>query len=332
MMSIWLSRQLNPDTWQGSRMNDLDLRKLRVLRELDRRETVSAVAEALHLTPSAVSQQLASLGRELGVQLTEPVGRRLRLTGAARVVLEYTEQIFAQVEQLNADLAAYQDGEVGEVSITSFATVLSSLVLPAVARLKKDRPRLRTVLAEIDPPLSYNKLARGETDVVIGVDSVAAGVIDSRFHKVALMKDVFEVALPKDHPLADAPDVRLIDLAKEAWIFPTVGMCQEIPLAACTAAGFTPQATHVMGNWDVTFSAVGMGMGICLVPRLSRPTERLDVVIRPVREAPVRLVFAVVRDGSQKAPEMTAVLAALKDAAHAVTTDIRGSGAGAALV
>ena len=305
----------------GCTMNDLDLRKLRLLRELDRRATVSAVAEALHLTPSAVSQQLTALGKELGVRLTEPVGRRLRLTNAARVVLQHGDVILAQVEQLNVDLAAYQHGKVGAVSITSFAGLLSTLVLPTVRRLKSERPGLRTTIAELDLPASYDKLARGETDIVIAVDTVVPRAVDQRFHRTALLEDIFDVALPEGHPLADAPKVRLIDLAAEPWIFATVGTCQEIPLAACAAAGFMPKATHTMGNWDVTLSAVGMGMGICLIPRLSRPASRGEVVIRPVQDAPRRLVFTVVRDGAHNAPEIAAVLAALQETTRAITDD-----------
>ncbi|MCZ0981541.1 LysR family transcriptional regulator [Streptomyces diastatochromogenes] len=152
-------------------MTDPDLRKLRVLRELSERGTVSAAAQALHLTPQAVSQQISALGRELGVPLTEPSGRRLRLTGAARIVLRHADAVFAQVEQMRAELAAHRTGERGEVAVAGFSTTLSALILPAVARLRETRPLLRTSLAEIDPPESFSLLHRGETDVVISADT-----------------------------------------------------------------------------------------------------------------------------------------------------------------
>ncbi|MFJ6214794.1 LysR family transcriptional regulator [Streptomyces sp. NPDC092296] len=302
------------------RTPDVDLRKLRVLRELEQRGTISAVAEALHLTASAVSQQITALGRDLGVPLTEPVGRRLRLTGAARLVLAHAEQIFAQVEQLHAQLAAYREGGIGEVTITGFAGVLSPLVLPAAGLLKRDQPALRTVLTEVDPPASFDQLARGETDVVIAAESPAAPVADARFHKVPLMSEGFDLALPVGHRLADAPQVTLADLADEPWIFATVGMCQEIPLSAFAAAGFTPRSAHAIGDWSATFTAVGLGMGVCLVPQAARPAARGDVVLRPFADAPRRNLFAMVREGSQSAPEITTALAALQDAARAAET------------
>lgn len=216
--------------------SDIDLRKLRVLVELDRRGTVSAVAAALHLTPSAVSQQLAGLAKELDVALTEPVGRRLRLTGAAKVVLRHAEEIFESIERLHRALAEHRGGEHGEVSVSGFGTTLAPLILPAAGILKRRLPGLRTTLAEVDPPVSFELLELGRTDVVIAVESPTAPVLDRRFDKRPLMTEVFDVALPAEHPLADAPSLALGDLAEEAWIFATVGMCQEIPLAACAAA------------------------------------------------------------------------------------------------
>jgi DNA-binding transcriptional LysR family regulator len=299
-----------------------DLRKLRVLLELDRRGTVSAVATALHLTPSAVSQQLAGLSRELGVPLTEPVGRRLRLTGAAKVVLRHAEEIFERIDRLHRALAEYGGGELGEVSVSGFGTTLAPLILPAAGILKRRRPGLRTMLAEVDPPLSFDLLEQGRTDVVIAVESPSVPVLDNRFDKHSLMTEVFDVALPVEHPRAEAASLSLGDLADDPWIFATVGMCQDIPLAACAAVGFTPRATHVIGDWDATMAAVCEGLGICLVPRLARRTSQPGVVVKRLDDAPWRRVFAAVRSGSGEVPQIEAVLDALREAAQAVESEL----------
>lgn len=319
-------------------MTDPDLRKLRVLRELSERGTVSAAAQALHLTPQAVSQQISALGRELGVPLTEPSGRRLRLTGAARIVLRHADAVFTQIEQMRAELAAHQSGERGEVAVAGFSTTLSALILPAVARLRETRPLLRTSLAEVDPPESFSLLQRGETDVVISADTTrpapapggadgrpdgppdgrSDGRSDGRFHRVALCDDPFDIALPAGHRLLDSEQLLLADLADETWIFATTGLCHDIGVAACTAAGFTPQASHAIGDWDATLAAVRLGLGVALVPRLAKPVPRPDVTIRAFSErAPSRTVFAAVREGSQTSPEIAAVLDALRTAARA---------------
>jgi DNA-binding transcriptional LysR family regulator len=94
-------------------MAEWDVRKLHILRTLRERGTVTATAEALHMTPSAVSQQLTNLARQLGVPLLEARGRRVRLTDAARLVLTHTEPVFEQLERAEAALAAYTEGEAG---------------------------------------------------------------------------------------------------------------------------------------------------------------------------------------------------------------------------
>ncbi|WP_432062863.1 LysR family transcriptional regulator [Streptomyces sp. S1] len=305
-------------------MADPDLRKLRVLRELGERGTVSAAARALHLTPQAVSQQISSLARELGVPLTEPAGRRLRLTGAARIVLRHAEAVFAQVERMRAELAAHRSGEHGEVAVAGFSTTLSALVLPAVARLRETRPLLRTSLAEVDPPESFSLLHRGETDVVISADTARTpgpASADARFHRVPLCEDPFDIALPEGHRLLGSPRLLLADLAEETWIFATTGLCHDIGVAACTAAGFTPRASHAIGDWDATLAAVRLGLGVALVPRLAGPAPRPEVTVRAFTErAPSRTIFAAVREGSQTSPEIAAVLDALRTVAGAAVT------------
>ncbi|MEU1086440.1 LysR substrate-binding domain-containing protein [Streptomyces sp. NPDC005576] len=295
----------------------IDLRKLRVLRELSRAGTIGGAAQALHLTPQAVSQQITTLGKELGVQLTEPVGRRLRLTSAARIVLRHADVMFEQVEQMRADLAAHHGGERGQVAVAGFSTTLSALILPAVALLKKERPMLRMVLTEADPPESFAMLHRGETDVVISADTVRSpGEEGPRFHREPLCEDPFDVALPEGHRHADRSPLRLADLADETWIFATTGMCHDIGVAACTAAGFVPQDSHAIGDWDATLAAVQLGLGVALIPRLASPAARPGVTVRAFTEAPPsRSVFAAVREGSQASPEIVAVLDALREVA-----------------
>src|SRR3954454_9542448 len=106
----------------------VDLRRLRALRAVADHGTLAAAADALHLTPSAVCQQLAALEREVGQALLEPAGRTVPLTGAARVLLEHANALFAQLERLEGDLAARRDEPLGEIRVGGFPTALAGLL------------------------------------------------------------------------------------------------------------------------------------------------------------------------------------------------------------
>src|SRR5699024_12634829 len=119
----------------------IDVRRLHLLQVFDHHRTVAATAEALDVTPSAVSQQLAVLAKEAGVPLIERPGRRFLLTGAARVLLQRAPAIFAELERATSDLTAYVEGNGGVGRVGSFSTGTSDLVAPALPRLRTGHPR-----------------------------------------------------------------------------------------------------------------------------------------------------------------------------------------------
>src|SRR4051812_28541634 len=147
----------------------IDLRRLRALRELADRGTIAAAADALHLTPSAVSQQLAALEREVGQTLIEPHGRRVRLTPAAAVLLDHAGAVFAQLERMRADLDAHARGEQGEVRVGAFPTAIIDLVAPAATALSERAPGVRLTVTEAEAPGVYDLLLRGDVDVALGM-------------------------------------------------------------------------------------------------------------------------------------------------------------------
>src|SRR5436190_15012379 len=136
----------------------LDVRRLRVLQELDRLGTVNAAATTLHLTPSAVSQQLAALAREVGCAVVERDGRNVRLTSAARLLLDHAVELFAQMEGLDAALQRHRAGDVGIVRDGAFQTASSGIVVPAAADLARRRPGLELQLVQMDAPESFREL------------------------------------------------------------------------------------------------------------------------------------------------------------------------------
>jgi DNA-binding transcriptional LysR family regulator len=289
---------------------DMDVRKLRVLCELDARGTIAEVASALHLTPSGVSQQIAALGREVGVQLVEPVGRRVRLTGAAKVLVQYGQEILAQVERTYAGLSAYLGGTGGTVRVAGHNGTLASIGLPAVARLKEVRPELTVCLREEEPAEATAMLLRGDVDLVIGVAAnFDAAMDDARISAASLVVDHYDLVLPACHRLAYAPDVELSELASDTWVFTSIGPCREIGLFACRAAGFAPTVTQVMGDWASTLAAVRLGLGVALMPRLMLKELPPTVVTRRPAGEPLRYhVITMVRRGAEESPDLALVL------------------------
>ncbi len=280
----------------------IDLRRLRVLRELEQRGTVAATAQALHLTPSAVSQQLAGLSREVGVPLLRKHGRSVRLTGQARVLLDHAVVVHEQLERARADLAAWDDGTIGEVRVGSLSTGLSALVAPTFARLSVERPGITMKIEESEPPEVFTALDVGDLDVVVSSDyQDGPARHDPRYHRVDLLADPLDAVLPEGHPLIRTRGLRLESLAAEPWVGSGQGdPCSQILQAVCAAAGFTPVVTHRTTEWGAVAALVAAGCGVALIPRLAQPLPVDGVVVCPVVATPAaRRIFAAVRAGAQ---------------------------------
>lgn len=296
----------------------IDLRRLGTLRELDRRGSLARTAEALHLTPSAVSQQLAALARELGVPLIERQGRGVRLTGQARLVLQHADLIAAQLERARADLAAWEEGRRGAVTIGAFSSAVSGLLAPVLAELAVVRPEIGIAVVESQPPDLFTRLDAGEVDLAVAVDfSAAPPHTDRRYTRFDLLSDVLDVALPAGHRLAGRDRVPLRELAADPWIVGDASTCcGAVTRSVCAAGGFTPEIRHAVDDWQALAALVGAGLGVALVPRLVRPLGRPDVIVRPVTgQAPARNVFAAVRTGSEDDPVLASVLDLLRERA-----------------
>jgi DNA-binding transcriptional LysR family regulator len=146
------------------------------------------------------------------------------------------------------------------------------------------------------------------------------GAGDGRFTRVPLLADPLDVALPVGHALAGAAEVRLADLAGEAWIFGGSGPWSDITRGACEAAGFAPRQGHSAAGWTAILAMVGAGMGVALVPRMAVAGREDGVVMRALdSDRPRRHVVAAVRCGGEGAPAVARVLDALRAEADALT-------------
>src|SRR5918998_2791481 len=287
----------------------IDLRRLHVLRMLDEHGTVTAAAAALYLTPSAVSQQIRLLGRDLGVELLERVGRGVRLTPPARVLLAHADRLYADWERVLAEVTASPGG--GALRICAFPPALAGVVAPAAADL---RGTTEVEIREAGSAESFALLLAGAADVAVVLPAPDVPPRDDpRFDQQPLLDDPFDLVVPADHRFATADAVELADAADEAWIGADRGDDSAIVMAACSAAGFAPRIAHGAKEWNSVVALVSHGFGVCLMPRLAPIPAHHRVVRIPLRGAPApsRTVLTCVRHGSRGQPAIVRGLAAL---------------------
>jgi DNA-binding transcriptional LysR family regulator len=297
----------------------IDVRRLQVLRELADRGTVAAAATALYLTPSAVSQQLAALSREVGTQLLEPDGRRLRLTPAAHVLLDHAHRVFAELEQAETDLASYAAGATSALRIGAFPTALAALVAPAARRLRGQEPPVAVQAVEAEERASFGKLAAGDLDIAISVEFGGAPQAEGpRFYREPLLTDILDAALPIGHPAAGEDSIELARLGSEDWVMGSPGTsCYDVVMVACGAAGFTPRAIHHTSDWVAVAALVADGSAVALIPRLAQALVPSGVALLPLRDATAaRHIFVATRRGNQTGPTIASGLACLRSVAN----------------
>jgi DNA-binding transcriptional LysR family regulator len=296
----------------------LDLRKLRLLRELHARGTVTAVAEALAYTPSAVSQQLAQLQREAGVPLTERLGRRLRLTDAGLRLVGHTDALLAQLEEAEADLQTASGTVRGTLRVASIQTPLISLVPVAQRLLAERHPQLRLELLETEEEV-LPEIALGEVDACIEeeYDFAPRPRLD-QFAKDELGGDEIFVAISPRHPAAQGSGpISLRDLAEDAWIVPyDETHFGRMTMRVCRISGFEPDVRHRCNDVLITLALVAGGAGVGLVPGLARPERHEGVVVRPVADHDLRrTMYVFTRRSARQRPAVEALVGVLREAA-----------------
>ncbi|WP_246178978.1 LysR family transcriptional regulator [Actinomadura decatromicini] len=297
----------------------IDLRRLHMLRLVDQYGTVTSAAEAMHLTPSAVSHHLRELARELRVPLLEPQGRKVRLTPAAQMLIVHADGLLAKWEEALADLESHRAGVTGPLRMCGFTTAVGGLIAPAAGALHRADPDLVIEVRECDTDVAMGLLAAGETDIaVIEPTPDAPPPGDPRFDREPLLEEALDLIVPAGHPLARRTGVRLEDAAGEAWISVQPEACahhQQV-MTYCAAAGFTPRIAHNATTWSVIWALVANGLGVSLVPRLAAGPSDQPVVRVPLSGdgVPKRRVLTCVRRGSRANPLIARGLVALRAA------------------
>ncbi|MFE1955296.1 LysR substrate-binding domain-containing protein [Streptomyces sp. NPDC059524] len=294
----------------------LNLERLRVLDALARHGSVSGAADALHVTTSAVSQQMTKLEREVGQQLLAKHGRGVRLTDAGRLLSEHAARILSQVELAQADLEAQRGQVAGELRIAAFPTAARGLFPAALSALRAEHPQLRVRSQELEPEGGVAGVVRGDLDLAVVLDWYNKPMpMPDGLVKASILDDPADIAMHAGHPLAGRDEVGLEDFADDEWITWGEGeFCHEWLLFTLRARGVEPQVGHRAAETHTQLGLVAAGLGVCVAPLLGRDPMPEGVVTVPVRQQVRRHVYVVWRADADRRPSIRAAVEALQKA------------------
>jgi DNA-binding transcriptional LysR family regulator len=293
---------------------------MRLLREVAERGSIAAAARSLSFTPSAVSQQIATLEREAGVPLVERGPRSLRLTEAGRALVAHTEGILARLTAAEEEIRAIAGLRGGSLRLASFPTAYATIMPPAISEFRRRYPAVDLTLTEADPLASMARLRAGELDLALlyEYDFVPLPA-DPSLELVPLLREPMRVLLPSSHAAARRHSVALAELAEESWVTSTSrSSCHEFVARACRSAGFEPRMGFESDDHQVWQGLVAAGVGVALASDLALTIVLPGVEVRPIEpDPPGRGVFVAHRVGAGSTATIRAMLSVLREAAEA---------------
>lgn len=295
----------------------LNLERLRTLHAISVYGSVTAAAHVLHLTTSAVSQQVAKLEREVGQPLLDRRGRGVQLTDYALRMVDHATEILAVVERAESDLQARRGSVEGRLTIAAFPTAARGLLPGAWAHLAARHPKLRVELVEMEPDESAPLVVRGDLDLAIALDwsNSPLGVPDSLV-KTPLLTDPVMAAVPEDHVLAGEPAIDVRALLDERWITWQRGsLCRDWLTHTFRRQGADLDIAHSAREHETQLALVGAGFGVAIIPTLGLGAIPPGVRLIPLRPAFSRRIHALSRANAAGRPTLKATIAALRASA-----------------
>lgn len=293
----------------------LNVHRMSILREVAARGGIAAAAEALYMTPSAVSQHMAALEREAGTQLLERVGRGVRLTPAGESLVAHTERLLEVLEEAEADLADVSHGVAGRLRLCAFPTAARALLAPTLTLLKERHPRLRLSMTDLEPEESIPLLKLREIDVVVTYEFDHLPVPDDpALERHVLMSEPIYLAVPATHPLATGP-VAVADFRDTEWLAGREGApFMEVTRHVGHEAGFEPKVNLQSNDYQVILACVAQGLGVTLVPPLALFADYPGIAFHVPTDMDItRREVAVIRKGSGRSPVVATALETLRE-------------------
>jgi DNA-binding transcriptional LysR family regulator len=295
----------------------LNVARLRLLKEVAYRGSLSSAAEALSYTQSAVSQQIAALELETGMALLERHPRGVSLTAAGQTLVGHAEGILARLEAADSALSEIKGLRGGHLRMASFPTAGATLMPVAIATFRSLHPDVELTLAEAEPEEIMPRLRAGELDLALLFEFSGEGLPAQDMTRAELLEDPLYLALPQEHRLARRQRIRLEDLHADSWVqTSSASPCARHVVRSCHAAGFEPSVSFETDDYQTVQGLVAAGVGVALIPELALSVVREDILIRTLSPAPpVRRVFAAAPAGARLVPAAPAMLGVLEEAA-----------------
>lgn len=278
----------------------MDVRKLEVFCAVAEEGSFTAAATRLHMTQSAVSQQMAAFERELKVPLLRRHPRGVALTTAGAVLVARGRVLLGDAAALERDVWRMSEPQT-VVGLGVFATAGAYLVPAVVREFRERHPDMVLRIQSCQPDQLATELAAGRIDVGLSWDYDFLARPMAPLHHFHLLDDPMRLVLPQGHPLAaeDRP-LRLIELADQPWVERVHGApYRSVIREMGRIAGFEPEIAFEAEDYQSVQGLVAAGVGVGLVPRLSLLLTRPDVVVRPIEHPSfVRRVDAVIAAGT----------------------------------
>jgi len=282
----------------------LEVGRLRALLELARYGTMAAAAEALFLTPSAVSQQIGQLEEEAGVTLTERIGRRVRLTPAGHALVGYAERMMVVLDEARSEMAELRREIAGELRVAAFPSIASVVLPDTVKALQHAYPRLEIAIEELEAPDGVAALRSWRTDIAL-IDDLSIVSGDNREHVtvVPLAEDVWYVTVSTDHRLSKKASLSLADLRDETWAMESwSGPSGHFVADSCRRAGFEPRTNAKCRGSEMVEAMVASGCSVSLAPGVRRLRSPRGVAWVKLRPEIRRKIYVAYRRGERNHP------------------------------
>ncbi len=257
----------------------MELRQLRYFVAVAEDLHFGHAAQRLHIAQPALSRQIQALEKELLVQLLFRNRRRVQITPTGQVFLDRARLILARADEAVLAVQRASGGVSGSLNL-GFVGSATYDVLPSVLRVfRQVAPHVDLSLSEMTVHAQIEALTEKRIDVgLLRLPSKTEGLV---FRTIS--REPLYAALPKSHPLAHLPALRLSALAAEPFVlypdYPRPSWT-EFVIAVCQQAGFRPIVVQRTVEIQTTLSLVAAGIGVSIVPRCIGNVARKDVVFR----------------------------------------------------